>query len=78
MTWTTGLEPAPSAVTVLRFEVFQRLTNPWERLRPPKSRKTVHFVDRIVDRKPSWRIQGATATFPKREIDAKDEELPAP
>jgi len=26
---TTGLEPATSAVTVLPFEVFQRLTNPW-------------------------------------------------
>jgi hypothetical protein len=29
MAGTTGLEPATSAVTALRFEVFQRLTNPW-------------------------------------------------
>src|SRR5271167_2039229 len=29
MAGTTGLEPATSAVTVHRFEVFQRLTNPW-------------------------------------------------
>jgi hypothetical protein len=29
MSGTTGLEPATSAVTVHRFEVFQRLTNPW-------------------------------------------------
>ena len=29
MAGTTGLEPATSAVTALRFEVFQRLTDPW-------------------------------------------------
>ena len=29
MAGTTGLEPATSAVTVLPFEVFQRLTSPW-------------------------------------------------
>jgi hypothetical protein len=29
MAGTTGLEPATSAVTVHRFEVFQRLTNQW-------------------------------------------------
>ena len=29
MAGTTGLEPATSAVTVLPFQVFQRLTNPW-------------------------------------------------
>ena len=50
MAGTTGLEPATSAVTVHRSEVFQRLTTRGERLRPPKSLKTVPFVDRIVDR----------------------------
>jgi hypothetical protein len=50
MAGTTGLEPATSAVTVLDFEVFQRLTNRGERLRPPKSCKTIRFVDWIVDR----------------------------
>src|ERR1700744_6700595 len=29
MAGTTGLEPATSAVTVLPFQIFQRLTNPW-------------------------------------------------
>jgi hypothetical protein len=29
MAGTTGLEPATSAVTVLPFYVFQRLTSPW-------------------------------------------------
>ena len=38
MAGTTGLEPATSAVTVLPFQVFQRLTNPWE---TPKTTEVV-------------------------------------
>ncbi len=43
MAGTTGLEPATSAVTVNDLETRG------ERLRPPKSGKTAHFVDWIVD-----------------------------
>ena len=47
---TTGLEPATSAVTsaVLRF--FNDFPSRGERLRLPKSYKTLFFVDRILDR----------------------------
>ena len=55
MAGTTGLEPATSAVTVLPFQVFQRLTNPWGTPKTTKVVKAAHFVDRIVDRK-SWII----------------------
>jgi hypothetical protein len=60
MAGTTGLEPATSAVTVLHSEVFQRLTNRGERLRPPKSCKTAHFVDWIVDQELSRQMVAGT------------------
>jgi hypothetical protein len=49
MAGTTGLEPATSAVTVLPYQLFQQLTRRGERLKPPKSCKTMYFVDRKSD-----------------------------